>query len=185
MRRALNPRRCASLEILLDDWLRVAWRDAVQIENVRNRNADRSFRRFHLLLVLHRQHRAGLRGEAVVGRGDRLVAIRNIRGHVHIELKLAGVDVQPGESDVGLDSADGYDGEGRQTPGLRHRSADDRRRGYPKSVGEQQDGFSGLGRRRRAGVRRRRADVGAVQMHTNDVGSIEDEEGGRESLRLR
>src|SRR5579872_4494639 len=49
-------------------------------------------------LALHREQYAGLRGDAIDARDDGLVAIRDVRGHIHIELIFSGCDVQPGES---------------------------------------------------------------------------------------
>jgi hypothetical protein len=39
--------------------------------------------------MLHGEQHAGLGGDSVVGRRDGLIAIRNIRGHVDVELKFA------------------------------------------------------------------------------------------------
>ena len=70
--------------------------------------------------MVHCDKRASLGTEAIVGRRDRLLAIRNIRGYVHLELKFTGVTLQPGRSNVGLYPADCDRRHWRQTPGLRN-----------------------------------------------------------------
>jgi len=66
--------------------------------------------------VLHCEQRACLRAAPTEGRRDRLVAIRQVHGHVDVELKFAGRNVQSGESNVGLDSADVITGIGERLP---------------------------------------------------------------------